>query len=218
MAYQIEVIRFKDLLPVTSLPGFVQGFSPLTLIVKGENFLSADRVLLNDIDVPEFLIVDKNTIYAQMPSNDTVIQTIEVVSSQFTKNVVGSKIMFELGNKTQKVDGLLKLVQLFTKWIMQSPGSDVFDPTRGGGLQDLVGKVGTTKDLQPVFAAITQAIQVTSDQIRAAQATQSALPLSERLLSATMVDLSTFDQQMEARVRVEIDSMAGIDAVTALQL
>lgn len=218
MAYQLEVIRFRDLLVVQSIPRFVPGLSPPTLEIKGEDLSSATRVLINDSDVPEFMIVDKQTIYAQVPENVGRISTIEIVSSEFTRTAIGSKLSFEVGNKTRKVDGVLKLVQLFTKWVLQSPGSDVFHPSRGGGLQQLAGRVSTTKDMQPIYASITRSVDTTTAQIRTAQANQTDLPLSERLYSATLVDISIHDQTMTALAQVRLVSMAGGDAVAALQL
>lgn len=218
MAYQLEVIRFQDLLVVQSIPRFVPGLSPPTLEIKGEDLSTATRVLINDSDVPEFMVVDKKTIYAQVPESIGKISSIQIVSSGFTRTGIGSKISFEIGNKTQKVDGLLKLVQLFTKWVLQSPGSDVFHPSRGGGLQQLAGRVSTTKDMQPIYASITRAVDTTTSQIRTAQANQTNLPLSERLYSATLVDISIHDKTMSALAQVRLHSMAGADAVSALQL
>ena len=218
MAYQLEVIRFRDLLVVQSIPRFVPGLYPPTLEIKGDDLSSTSRVLINDADVTEFMIVDKKTIYAQVPEDIGRISTIQVVSTGFTRKAAASKLSFEIGNKTQKVDGLLKLVQLFTKWILQSPGTDALDPSRGGGLQQLAGQISTTRDMQPIYASITRSVDTTSSQIRTAQANQTDLPLSERLYSANLVDISIYEAQMEARVQVRLQSMAGADAVTALQL
>lgn len=218
MPYQLEVVRFRDLLPVLAIPGFVKGLSPLTVELRGTDFSSAETVNINETPVPEFMIVNKTTIYAQLPSNDSPISSIEVLSSRFSRDVESAMLSFEIGNKTLKVDGILKLVQLFTKWILQSPGSDVFNPTRGGGLQQIVGKVATGRDMQPVFATITRAVNNTAAQIRAAQINTPQLPLSERLLSANLVDMRIYEEHMQARARVALQSAGGAEAVAALVL
>jgi len=218
VAYQLEVIKFRDILPVLAIPGFVEGLTPLTIELKGRNFSTAMKVTVNEVEVPEFMIVNKKTIYAQLPDNTGPISSIEVLSSSFSREVESSKIEFEIGNKTQKIDGILKLIQLFTKWILQSPGSDLFNPSRGGGLQQIVGKVSTSRDMQPVLASITRAVSTTVSQIRAAQIAVPTLPLSERLLSANLVDLKVYEEHMQARARVFIESAGGTDAVSALVL
>lgn len=218
MAYQLEVVRFKDVLPVLAIPGFVKGLSPLTVELRGTDFSSAERVLINEVTVPEFMIVSKGAIYAQLPEGVDNISTVEVLSSKFSREVSSAQMSFEIGDKTRKVEGILKLVQLFTKWVLQSPGTDLFNPTRGGGLQQIVGKVLTSKDMQPVFASITRAINTTVTQIRAAQINVVRLPLSERLLSANLLDLNIYEVHMQARARVSLLSAGGAEAVSALVL
>jgi len=218
MSYQLEVIRYRDLLLVTAATRFVPGVTPLTLEIKGEDFTNVERVLINEIACPEFMIVDKKTVYAQLPENTSSISQIEVVSSAFTRREGSSKISFEIGNKTRKVNGILKLVQLFAKWVLQSPGSDIFDPSRGGGLQEIVGKVMTGKNMQSIYATLTRSISTTASQIRTAQSNQSGLALDERLMGAELLDLQIFEDQMEARARVRLSSMTGAEALAALQL
>lgn len=218
MAYQLQVVRFRDILPVYGVPGFVEGLSPPTLIVKGEDLSSAETILFNQVPSPEFMIVNKSTIWAQLPEGMSRLSQIEVLSSKFTKTIESSKVSFEVGDKTRKVDGILKLVQLFTKWVMQSPGSDLFNPNRGGGLQNIVGKLSTTRDMQPISASITRAVTTTVTQIRATQINIPRLPLSERLLSASLIDLRVYEAQMQAIANVSIQSVAGAEALSALVL
>lgn len=218
MAYTFEVIRFRDLLEVTALPGFVPGLTPTTLIVRGSDLSSAETVLINEMPAPEFMIVNKTTIYAQLPESTKRIATIEILSSQFTRTIESSKVQFAIGDKTRKVDGILKLVQLFTKWILTSPGSDMFNPSRGGGLQQIVGQVSTTREMQPVLASITRAITNTVSQMRTAQLGVPNLPVNERLLSASLLGMDIYEAQMQARAKVLIRSMGGADAVSALVL
>lgn len=218
MAYAFEVIRFRDLLEVTALPGFVPGLTPTTLIVRGEDLSSAETVLINEMPAPEFIIVNKTTIYAQLPEGTGRIATIEILSSKFTRTIESSKIQFAIGDKTRKVDGILKLVQLFTKWILTSPGSDMFNPSRGGGLQQIVGQVSTTREMQPVLASITRSVTTTVNQMRTSQIGVPDLPVNERILSANLLGLSIDEAQMQARARVLIRSMGGADAVSALVL
>jgi len=218
MSFSLEVIRFRDVLEVTGVPGFVPGLHPPTIMVQGSDLSSADTVLINEMPCPDFMIVSKTLIYAQLPEGAKRISTIEVLSNNFTKTIESSKIQFVIGDKTRKVEGILKLVQLFTKWILTSPGSDIFNPSRGGGMQQIVGQVATTRNMQPVFASITQAINQTVSQIRAAQVNLPTLPISERLLSARLVDLNIYEAQMQARARVIIRSIGGADAVSAVVL
>jgi len=218
MSTQLEVIKFRDLIPVTSIPRVVPGFQNTTVEILGEDFNSVESVWINDIQVPEFIIVSKNKLWAQLPTEASTIQIVEVRSSNFTRTNMASKILFEVGTRTRKIEGLLKLVQLFTKWMLQSPGSDIFNPERGGGLQQLVGKVVSSKKMEPILAVISRSVDQTSLQIRTAQASARNLPLSERLLTANLIGVNVNEDKMEAAARVRVVSMAGDDAVSALTL
>ena len=178
-----------------------------------------EKILINEVPSPEFIIVNKHTIYVQLPSAAANrITNIEVVSSNFTKTNSHSEIRYELGTKTKTVSGIMKLVQLFVKWMLQSPGSDMFNLERGGGMQELVGKLQTTRTMDSAASTITRSVKNTVTQIRAAQVNVQGLPLDERLLSAEVIDLQVFEKQMESRVKVNILSVAGKEAVAALEL
>ena len=219
MPHQLEVVKFRDLISTRTISRFVPSVPEPTIEILGDDLSKAVTVYINEVASPEFLIVNKGTIWAQLPGAARErIDTVEIVSSGFTKTDSPSKVMFEIGNKTKTVTGLLKLVQLFTKWMLQTPGSDIFNPGRGGGLQDIAGKVSTTRKMEPILATITRAIDVTSEQIRTAQINISGLPSNERLLGATLLEMNVIEEQMEARARISLKSVAGEAAVTSLQL
>ena len=219
MAYQLEVIKFRDIVPISKISRFVPNLPELTIEIVGDDFSSVEEVLINEMRAPEFIILNKNTLWAQLPvAAQQQISTVEVLSSNFTKSLTSSKIQFKLGDKTRAVSGILKLVQLFTKWMLQSPGSDVFDPSRGGGLQQLIGTALTSRRMEPVMSAITRSVGDTVSQIRTVQTGQSGLPMNERLLSATVTSINVFEAQMEARAVIDIQNMAGENALSSLQL
>jgi hypothetical protein len=215
----LEVIKFRDTVPVLSVPGFVPGTVNPTVELRGEDFRSVERVFINDSRAPAFIIVDKSTLWVELPSGSRErVGKIEVVSSEFTVTNIASKMEFEIGAKTRNITGVLRLVQYFTKWLLQSPGTDIFNPERGGGLQDLAGKLTSSKNMQPIYGSVTRAISQTASQIRTVQANVRGLPLDEKLQSAQAVDFQIHDALMEARVSVAVQSVAGREAVSAIFL
>jgi hypothetical protein len=218
MAYQLEVIKFRDVVTVTQIKRFVPGMADLTLEIRGEDFSSVEEVLVNSVRAPEFIILSKEIMWVVLPDAAKArIDTIEVMSSNFTKTLAGSKIQFKIGDKTRTVSGILKLVQLFTKWLLQSPGSDIFNPDRGGGLQNMIGRV-TTQKMEPVMAAVTMAVSNVTSQIKDVQTTQTNLPMNERLLAAKIKAVNIYEPQMEARVSIDLTNMAGEDAISSIAL
>ena len=220
MSIQLEIVKFRDLVPIQSMPRFVSAFGPENpaVEIQGEDFSSVESVLINDSPVPEFIIVSKHKLYAQLPKDARKISTVSVLSSKFTRSTKASKLSFEIGNKSKTVSGIQKLMQLFVMWLLQSPGSDIFNPERGGGLQELVGVIGTSRNMGPVLATVTRAVQNTVTQMRSAQARVSGLPLDEKILSADVVEMNVFEAQMQARLKIDLRSVAGKRAVTEVGL
>lgn len=214
----LEVIKFRDILPVQAIPGFVPGVPIPTIELKGSDFRYAETISINDTPASSFIIVDKQTIYAEVPPGIEAIQTVSVISSKFSTLTPASKVLFRVGEKTKTISGLMKLVQLFVKILLQSPGSDVFNPSLGGGLQDMVGRLTSTKRSDRLLAQITQAVDQTRKQIRRSQLNTPGLPVEERLLSATILDVRMIPTLDEAQVRVQIDNVAGQTGIQALEL
>lgn len=215
----IEVVKYRDLLPISSIPRFVEDVGALTLEIKGEDFTAIETVLINDIRVPSFIVVNRNTLWAELPEGAKAgITKVEAISSRFTKNNPFSACTYEFGTKTKTVSGLLRLSQLFIKWLLQSPGSDIFNPDRGGGVQNLVGQLSTSKKMDGIMAAITRAATTTANQIRTAQTNESRLTADEKLLSAEVTDINVYEEQMEAHVKINLVSVSGRDAITSLSL
>jgi hypothetical protein len=218
MAKQLEVIKFRDVVTVTALTRFVPNLSPLTIEVIGEDFSSVEEVFVNDVKAPEIIVVNRTTLWVQLPeAAQNGIRSIEVISSAFT-SFDQSKLSFKIGPRTKTIEGPLKLMQLFVKWMLQTPGSDIFNPARGGGLQELAGKVTTTRQMDPIIATITRSVNQTSTQIQRSQVAQPKLPLGERLLSADIVNVDVSTQLMEAHLKISLLTMSGEDALASIQL
>lgn len=218
MGNTLEVIKFRDVIRVTDVTRFVPGLAPLTVELRGEDFSLAEEVEINDVRVPEFIIINKTTIFAQLPENVKTVRRLSVVSAGFTRTAEASRIEYRVGDKTRAISGILKLTQLFIRWLLTSPGSDIFNPQDGGGLQEVAAVVGNTKRPEPVMAAVVRAVTQTADQIRRSQQSSPGLPLSERLLSATIEDLGVISDSEEVRIRVRLESFAGDEAIPAIAL
>jgi hypothetical protein len=218
VAKTLEVIKFRDIIRVASITRFVPNLLDPTIELTGEDFSSVESVSINDVPAPEFFIVNQSTIWAQLPDGQESIRTVSVVSANFTRTALASIIDFKIGTKTKGIEGVLKLTQLFTKWILQSPGTDVYNPERGGGLQDIAGRMSSTHKVDPILGSIARSVEKTANEIRRAQLAVGRLPLSERLLAATLVDVAVAAPLQEARAKVRIDNMAGDSAVSAMQL
>lgn len=214
----LEVVKYRDVLPVQAIPRLVPNVPVPTIELKGTDFRYAETIVINDVPSPSFVIVDRQTIYAELPTGVSFVKTISVLSGRFSTLTKSAKVLFQIGEKSQTVSGFFKLVQLFVKILMQSPGSDIFNPDLGGGLLDMAGRMTSTKRADRMLAQITQAVDQTEKQIRQAQLNAPGLALEERLLSANLLDVRMVQSLDEAHARVQINNVAGQTGVQAIEL
>ena len=218
MANTLEVVKFRDVITITDIPRYVPDQEYPTLEILGEDFSSVEEVYLNEVRFTTYIVVNRNVLWLVLPLNLGELRTVEVVSGNFTKTAASSKLEFKIGMRPRRIEGILKLVQLYTKWMLQSPGSDIFQPRRGGGLQDIAGSLISLDRMDPILSALTRAIQTTTAQIRESQVKMQGLSMDERLLDAVLLDVDRSEQRLEVRVRVHVISMAGDEAISALVL
>ncbi len=213
----LSVIKYSDLIKIDSVNRIVSRV-PFVIEVEGQDFSSVSEVLVNDVVLPEFVIVNQKVMYLTIPPNIRQVRTISVRSSSFTRTTTGSIVEYKVGNKTKIVSGILRLTQLYIRYLLTSPGSDIFNPIDGGGLQDIVGAVGTSGNTTTILGALGHAVRKTSEDVTRAQSGRTDLALDERLLSATLVDLRSTRHSDSAEMRILITSYAGTEATANLSL
>lgn len=213
----LETIKFRDLIRVNAVTGVVSR-NPLVIKLEGEDFSNVDEVLVNDVKVNEFIVVNRKEMLVTMPGSVRQVRTVSVRSSNFTRTASASIVDYKVGNKTRAISGILRLTQLFVRYLLTSPGSDIFNPGEGGGLQDAIGVLGSTNKTAPILAAVSRSVQQAADQIVRNQLRQTNLPLDERLLTATVQELGTTASLDEVAAKILLTSYAGTDATVNLQL
>ena len=214
----IQFIQFNDTLPLTSIQE-IPGMSPKSLKISGPDFRTAVEVDINEQPSPSFVIASQSVIIAQVPSGLGLqpIHTVLVVSSDYTFNRQ-SVISFQFGREPKKISGIKVLMQMFMKIFFGSPNYDSFSKKLGGGALDVVGGNSDSPVGSSAVTAITRAVSVTSDQIRAIQARQTKLADDERLLAANLLGCSFDAASTGIDVRVELISQAGTLAVANLEV
>jgi hypothetical protein len=214
----IQVTYLRDVLPVDSVDE-IPGMVPRTLDVRGPNFKNAVKIEVNEEDVLTFVVMSKHRILIQVPESQEkeVIRTLAVLSNDFTKTR-SSQVKFEFTNHPRKLSGLQKLIQTFLLYLLRTPGTDVWYPKSGGGVQKLIGAHFSRSNAGGVTAAFSTAVSRTRTQIISLQASNTRLPSNEKL-GAVNVLSAVFDAQQTALLaRVELVSQAGQRAIVGLEL
>jgi hypothetical protein len=123
-----------------------------------------------------------------------------------------------MGGVNRKATGMIRLVQLFLKVLLGTPGTDIFNKTLGGGAMKNLGKTFSKSNSGDIVSDFVISVDNTSRQITAMQARQPRLPREERLLSAKVTQ-SYFDTSQTALIAtVAFTSQAGAVSTANLLL
>lgn len=211
----LKVIAIKDILTITRVEA-VPGFSPRTLAIYGLKFLQADEVYINDIPAPEFMVVSSTQILAQVPDSQ-VSSTIRKVGVFATRPFPdrASILRFEVGD-IKSLQGLERLIQHFAKILIQTPGSDAFNPNEGGGILSLVGTAVGRRDGSALQSTVVSAVSRVRDQIVTKQSRIPQIPPDERLLRADTLAVGFDPNTSTLAARISVGAVSGREAVANL--
>jgi hypothetical protein len=192
---------------------------PRTLDVRGPNFKNVVKIEINEEEAPNFVVMSKHRVLVQVPESQEkeIIRTLAVLSRDFTKTM-SSQVKFEFTNQPQKVSGLKKLIQTFLLYLLRTPGTDVWYPKSGGGVQKLIGAHFSRSNAGGVTAAFTTAVSRTRSQIISLQASNPRLTASEKLGAVNVLSAVFNAQQTALLARVELISQSGQRAIVGLEL
>jgi len=121
-----------------------------------------------------------------------------------------------VGRSIKGLSGIERLVQMFTKLALQTPGKDKFRPTLGGGLMALAGQNVVVNSQTSLSSLAVSAIARTRDQVISLQNQVPRIPPDERLLSADVLNVGYDTNSTTLAMRVGITAQSGQQAVTNL--
>lgn len=218
MALDFQIVFPQEAVLLTSV-GLVAGASPPLLNILGEDFTAVDEVLINGITSPSYHVLGKTRLVAIVPDQVPAAEINDVkVTTRKLTITPKSMLKFQVSRMPSKVNGILRLVQLFVKVLFTTPGSDIFNPKLGGnGLRPLGRNLGKTQT-GSILSDFVISVDNTSRQIVTIQGRQAQLPPDERLLTAR-VTASQFSVDEGALITtVEVTSQAGRSALASLVL
>lgn len=208
MAVDIQVVFPQQTIKLIDVSE-LQGYTPRVLYVTGEDFSAIDEILINDEPAPIFYLLGLKAMVVQVPPTEqnSVINSFVVLSNRLTLSAE-SLLRYRLGPIGRKVTGMLRLVQLFTKSMLQTPGSDIFNQSFGGGLLRKVGRQ-ISRTGQGLVGEVVLAVDNTARQLIAVQSKVPSIPLSERLLAAKVIGSKFDSNELALTVDVELLNQLG---------
>lgn len=211
-----SIIAARVLLKVHSIAP-VRGFTPPSVVVLGDKMNLAQEVLFNGVKVTEFVVSASNRLVVRIPDSQvgkefTGIQVFSSVNITRTS----AALSFELIKPFKQVEGIERLVQSWMMVFFTTPGSDVFDTKSGGGVRSIIGKNTNTRG-KGVSADLALAIERTQTELLRLQPKNSRIPLSEKLLSATLSSMDFDSSTTTLNATVSLKNMLGEDAEVSVR-
>lgn len=214
----VKILTIRDLLPVAKVE-YAKGVSPLSISITGQSLNEASKVYINDLESPNFVVISPNRLLAEVPESqrNTYLSKLVVIANVPSMNRK-SLLHFEVGETIGGIVGIEKLVQSFCRLLLQTPGSDRFNPNQGGGLLKMVGRTVSRGDSRSLQASLVSAVARTKEQLVALQSTNRKIPSDEKLLIAT-AEAVGFDQLTTTlSATIALSAVSGRQAVANLTL
>lgn len=218
MAKDIQIIRLLDVLDVNTV-SFLQGVVPRSVDIIGRDFRNIEQVLLNGFESPEFVVMSKTRVIAEVPAAIITesIRDVFVLSNTLTFTE-RSLVEFTFGTRPRSVTGVLRLMQTFVRIMFRSPGSNIFHRNLGGGLRKLIGSTigGGPNGQSRAAGEISLAVTRTRQQIIHSQSPDRSIPPSERLAGAELTGITVDPPNGQLMMTVLLTTHAGQGAAATL--
>lgn len=211
-----KIVSAKVLLKVHSVSP-IRGFLPPSLIILGEKMDLTQEVLFNDITVKDFIIASKTRLIVRIPESQIgkELNSLKVFSSAALTRA-DSELSLEVLRPISTISGMERLVQSWMMIFLTTPGSDVFDPSSGGGAKAIIGRT-TDRNHKSVAADLVLSIDRTKNELLRLQAKRQGIPLGERLLSSDLETLNFDESTSVLSAKVSLKNMLGNQAEVAIR-
>jgi len=212
-------IAFPQETVKVSLVRTVPGLPIRTLEILGDDFRSADEVLMNEVTSPSFVVLTKNRLLAEVPDalKSSTISSISVLSKRLTITP-RSFIRFRIGRVPSKTRGILRLMQVYLRLLFQTPGTDIFSPKLGGGALVHIGQSVSVENGTDLVGDFIVSVDNTTRQVIQIQSRNQAIPPDERLLTAKVLSAGFNRNETAIIASIEVISQAGRAATARLEV
>ncbi len=218
MSVDFQVVFPQQAIQLNSVR-VVPGASPATIDVIGQDFRSVDEVTINGLVSPQVVVLSKTRLLAAVPQGlaVTALSSVSVTSRDLTISPK-SLIKFQVGPTPSKVSGILRLVQVFLKLLLTTPGRDIFAPRIGGNALKDLGQTFGEDQGGLIVGDMIIAVSTTQRQLLSIQARDPTIPRDERLLSAVVSNADYNVAESALIVGVTLTSQAGRSATANIMV
>lgn len=203
-----KILTAKIQLPISTITP-IRGFLPPAILVSGQDLNKVDVILYNGVPAQDFIVQSSTRLIIAIPESQVGrdIFNLQIIS-KIPIPTSTSAITLEIGKPLKTISGIERLVQAWLILFMTNPNSDIFSPDSGGGGRKIIGKT-TDSAGKSASADLSLAVDRTNSELLKLQSQNPRIPPEEKLLSASITNI-TFDTTTTIlSASVSIINMAG---------
>jgi hypothetical protein len=211
----IRILQLRRLLELSSIVE-LPGVSPRAVEIRGNRLELASGVEINGMDAPAFMALGSGRLLVQVPVGMLGQVTEVAVFSDYLDPGGSSLAFYDLGKHPWMTQGKYRVLQNFVKLLMTTPGSDIFSPSSGGGLQQLIVRNVSPGSEPAISGEIETKTMAVTNQIIQSQALDPTIPAAERLLSSSIDNILVSAPQGTVSVSLSLRFHDGTKISTAV--
>lgn len=206
-----QIISSRVLLTVQGVYP-IRGFNPPSVMVKGLQLNLTTDVYYNGVEVSEFLVSSPERLIVKIPASElgNVISDLKVFTDAYVSGQP-AMLSFDLHQPLRSVEGVQRLVQAWMIVFFTTPGSDVWEPSSGGGVRSIIGR-NTNATGAGVSTDLAQAVDRTNTELKRLQSANSSLPLEEKFMSASLQGVNFDESTSTLAATIVIKNVLGESA------
>lgn len=187
----ISLVKYTNFIPITKIE--LQG--PATLAIEGKDVTAVSTVFINGESTKEFVVLSRTRVIVDIPGSqlNAPISTVKLAGDT---GEVGF-ISFLLNSKTEMTDSRY-VTQRFFRYLLMTPGSDIYNPTHGTGILDIMGNIS----FEDAELYLTNAVRAAESFVVDTQTPD--LPDSKTLRMVNIVNVSYSINTLTTAVSLEI--------------
>ena len=201
------ILKYKRMVRVSGIDiaGIQNG---VQLLLTGGDFRGVSEVVINNVPIspPNVVVVDANHLLVTLPKI-LAYKPIEDIEVFTDAPDVGQPDKMEMRITGTLRTGIDRLSQMVVMGLLTTPGSDIFDPTFGGGILRIFGEGVDLKDRTATTGMVSVAVDKVAKDIIERQRNRSLAP-EDKLVGIRLNSVAVDPQSLRLQAEIEVISAA----------
>jgi hypothetical protein len=178
--------------------------------VKGpEDYRSVVMAVINDFVIEDLAMYSRDLLI-YVPTELDASEDIRYVALISEETVTSDETVLRIGLGVipGEIEGIDRLIQLFVKVLFQTPGTDIYHKTIGGGLLRIRRNSTISGDYNAISSEIAAAIRKADQDVKAMQAGLT-IPSEEKLVSTEILRIRPDPNTQDINVLLALKNLSG---------